>query len=88
MQSYLLCLGNQVLLVIQLCSQLSVVLLLVADCDLKIPLGALKFNDTVLGHLQVALNLPLLLLHGGPGLLLLVQAALELAQGGFKLRLD
>merc|ERR1719422_2426538 len=84
----LLGLGNQVLLVVELGRQLSVVLLLVADGDLEVPLGALKLDNTVLGHLQVALNLPLLLLHSCPGLLLLVQAALKLSKGGLKLGLD
>merc|ERR1719367_1423150 len=83
----LLGLGNQVLLVIELGRQLSVVLLLVANGDLEVPLGALKLDDTVLGHLQVTLNLPLLLLHSCPGLLLLVQAALKLSKGGLKLGL-
>merc|ERR1711936_599956 len=83
----LLGLGNQVLLIVELGRQLGVVLLLVADGDLKVPLGALKLNNTVLGHLQVTLNLPLLLLHSCPGLLLLVQAALKLSKGGLKLGL-
>merc|ERR1719249_90754 len=76
----LLGLGNQVLLVVKLGSKLSVVLLLVADGDLNVPLAALKLNNAILGHLEVALKLPLLLL--------LVQAALKLTQGGFKLGLD
>merc|ERR1719367_1170702 len=84
----LLGLGNQVLLVVKLGRQLSVVLLLVANGDLEVPLGALKLDNTVLGHLQVTLNLPLLLLHSCPGLLLLVQAALKLSKGGLKLGLD
>merc|ERR1740129_1218955 len=84
----LLCLGNKVLLVVKLGSKLGVVLLLVADGDLEVPLAALKLNHAILSHLEVALDLPLLLLHGGPGLLHLVQAALELTQGGFKLTLD
>merc|ERR1719225_177051 len=83
----LLGLGDQVLLVVELGRQLSVVLLLVADGDLEVPLGALKLDNTVLGHLQVTLNLPLLLLDSCPGLLLLVQAALELSKGGLKLGL-
>merc|ERR1719225_2079648 len=74
----LLGLGNQVLLIVELGRQLGVVLLLVADGDLEVPLGALKLDNTILGHLQVTLNLPLLLLHSCPGLLLLVQAALKL----------
>merc|ERR1719295_1771121 len=62
----LLGLGNQVLLIVQLGGELSVVLLFVTDGDLKIPLAALKLNDTILGHLQVSLNLPLLLLNSCP----------------------
>merc|ERR1719367_1056892 len=73
----LLGLGNQVLLVVELGRQLSVVLLLVADGDLEVPLGTLKLDNTVLSHLQVTLNLPLL-----------VQAALKLPKGGLKLGLD
>merc|ERR1719381_294364 len=84
----LLGLGNQVLLVVKLGSKLGVVLLLVADGDLNVPLAALKLNNAILGHLEVALELPLLLLHSGAGLLLFVQAALKLTQGGFKLGLD
>merc|ERR1719400_3028626 len=38
----LLGLGDQVLLIVELGRQLGVVLLLVADCDLEVPLGALK----------------------------------------------
>merc|ERR1719430_2694746 len=84
----LLGLGNKVLLVVKLGSKLGVVLLLVADGDLEVPLAALKLDHAILSHLKVALELPLLLLHSGPGLLLLVQAAFELTKGGFKLRLD
>merc|ERR1712240_655101 len=75
----LLRLGNQVLLVVKLGGKLVVVPLLVGDGDLKIALAPLQLNNAILGHLQVALKLPLLLLDGCPGLLLLVQAALQLA---------
>merc|ERR1719244_2330954 len=51
-------------------------------------LGPLKLNNAILSHLQVALKLPLLLLDGCPGLLLLVQAALQLTESGLKLGLD
>merc|ERR1719260_503676 len=84
----LLGLGNQVLLVVELGSKLVVVLLLVGDCDLKIALARLKLNNAILSHLQVALKLPLLLLDGCPGLLLLVQAALQLTESRLKLGLD
>merc|ERR1719367_841363 len=84
----LLGLGNQVLLVVELGSKLVVVLLLVGDGDLKIALAPLQLNDAILSHLQVALKLPLLLLNGCPGLLLLVQAALKLTESRLKLGLD
>merc|ERR1719244_1811169 len=51
-------------------------------------LGPLKLNNAILSHLQVALKLPLLLLDGCPGLLLLVQAALQLTESRLKLGLD
>merc|ERR1719336_3585754 len=50
----LLGLGNQVLLIVELSRQLSVVLLLVANGDLEVPLGALKLDNTVLGHWALA----------------------------------
>merc|ERR1719220_878631 len=84
----LLGLGDQVLLIVELGSKLGVVLLLVADGDLNIALAPLKLNHAILSHLQVALKLPLLLLDGCPGLLLLVQAALKLTKSGLKLGLD
>merc|ERR1719204_1672931 len=84
----LLGLGNQVLLIVKLGGKLVVVLLLVGDGDLKIALGPLQLNDAILSHLQVALKLPLLLLDGCPGLLLLVQAALQLTESRLKLGLD
>merc|ERR1719430_206882 len=64
----LLGLGDQVLLVVKLGSKLSVVLLLVADGDFDVPLGALQLNYAILSHLKVALELPLLLLNGRTGL--------------------
>merc|ERR1719474_1939835 len=84
----LLGLGNQVLLIVELGSKLVVVLLLVGDGDLNVTLGPLQLNNAILSHLQVALKLPLLLLDGCPGLLLLVQAALQLTESGLKLGLD
>merc|ERR1719347_2119857 len=84
----LLGLGDQVLLVVKLGSKLMVVLLLVADGDLEVPLGALQLNHAILSHLKVTLELPLLLLNGRTGLLLLVEAALKLTQGRFKLGLN
>merc|ERR1719348_2661215 len=83
----LLGLGNQVLLVVELGSKLGVVLLLIGDGDLNVTLCPLQLNNAILSHLQVALKLPLLLLDGCPGLLLLVQAALQLTKSGLKLRL-
>merc|ERR1719334_6569 len=84
----LLGLGNQVLLVVEFGSKLGVVLLLVGDGDLNVTLGPLQLNNTILSHLQVTLKLPLLLLHSCPGLLPLVQAALQLTESRLKLRLD
>merc|ERR1719230_2448847 len=84
----LLGLGNQVLLIVELSRQLSVVLLLVANGDLEVALAPLQLNNAILSHLQVALKLPLLLLDGRPGLLLLVQAALQLTESRLKLGLD
>merc|ERR1719285_1574587 len=84
----LLGLGNQVLLIVELGSKLEGVLLLVGAGDLNVTLGPLKLNSAILSHLQVALKLPLLLLHSCPGLLLLVQAALQLTESGLKLGLD
>merc|ERR1719347_773799 len=84
----LLGLGDQVLLVVKLGSKLSVVLILVTDGHFEVPLGALQLDHAILSHLKVALELPLLLLNGGTGLLLLVQAALKLTKGGFKLGLN
>merc|ERR1719430_345709 len=78
----LLCLSDQVLLVVKLGSKLCV-LLLVADGDFEVPLGTLQLNHAILSHLKVALELPLLLLNSRTGLLLLVQASLKLTQGGF-----
>merc|ERR1719225_2329155 len=83
----LLGLGNQVLLIVELGRQLGVVLLLVANGDLKVALAPLQLNNAILSHLQVALKLPLLLLDGCPGLLLLVQAALQLTESRLKLGL-
>merc|ERR1719204_1498370 len=84
----LLGLGNQVLLIVELGSKLGVVLLLVGDGDLNVTLGPFQLNNAILSHLQVALKLPLLLLDGCPGLLLLVQAALQLTESRLKLGLD
>merc|ERR1712147_373198 len=41
-----------------------------------------------MGHLEVSLNLPLLLLNGSSGLLLLVKSSLKLVKRGLELRLD
>merc|ERR1719167_46639 len=84
----LLGLGNQVLLIVELGSKLVVVFLLVGDGDLKITLAPLQLDNAIMSHLQVALKLPLLLLNGRPGLLLLVQAALQLTESRLKLGLD
>merc|ERR1719370_1651899 len=84
----LLCLGNQVLFIIKLSCKLVVVLLLVCNDDLNVPLVPFKLNHTILGHLEVSLNLPLLLLNGCPRLLLLVKTTLQLSQRRLELGLD
>merc|ERR1712226_1235652 len=84
----LLCLGNQVLFIVKLGCKLVVVLLLVGNDDLNVPLVPLKLNHTILSHLKVSLNLPLLLLNGCPRLLLLVKTTLQLSQSRLELGLD
>merc|ERR1719367_1189824 len=69
----LLGLGHQRLLIIQLGRQHLNILLLVANCVLNVSLFSLKISNRVLGHLQIPLNLSLLLLQIGSLLLLLVQ---------------
>merc|ERR1719410_446353 len=68
----LLGLGNQRLLVIQLGGQHVDILLLGSNDVLNVILLSFKIIDSVLGHLQVSLNLPLHLLQIGSALLLLV----------------
>merc|ERR1719251_556754 len=80
----LLGLCHKVLLVIELGGQLGVVLVLVANHNLKVPLCPLELSNTILSHLEVALNLPLLLLEAGPALLLFVKSALQLIKSGFE----
>merc|ERR1719195_1313254 len=84
----LLGLGNQRLLVIQLGREHVDILLLGSNDVLNVIPLPLKIIDSVLGHLQVSLNLPLLLLKVGSGLLLLVKSSLQLVMGGLELRLD
>merc|ERR1719354_6552 len=50
--------------------------------------GSLQFRDSLLGDLQLAFNLPSLLLNVTSASLLLVQRALEFIQGLLKLLLD
>merc|ERR550519_2845153 len=83
----LLGLCYKVLLVVKLGGQLSVVLVLVVNGDLDVPLGPLEFSDTILSHLEVSLDLPLLLLESSPALLLFVKSAFELIKSGFELAL-
>merc|ERR1719204_1816642 len=66
--------------------QLSI-LLLVGNHVLNLSPLSLKICNSVLGHLQISLGLPLLLLNGSPALLLLLEASLQLIQGGLQLRL-
>ena len=64
------------------------ILLLGSNHVFNVPLLSLKIIDRVLGHLEVSLNLPLLLLKTSSGLLLLVKASLQLVKSGLELRLD
>merc|ERR1711868_100175 len=64
------------------------VLLLVGNGVLNISLLSLKISNRVLRHLEVSLNLSLLLLKGGSGLLFLVKSSLKLVKSRLKLRLD
>merc|ERR1719232_445259 len=84
----LLGLGHQRLFIIQLGRQHLDILFLVANSVLNVSLFSLKISNRVLGHLQIPLNLSLLLLQIGSSLLLLVQASFKLIQSGLKLRLD
>merc|ERR1719443_452998 len=84
----LLGLGHQRLLIIKFGRQHLNILLLVANGVLNVSLFSLKISNRVLGHLQIPLNLSLLLLQIGSSLLLLVQASFKLIQSGLKLRLD
>merc|ERR1719278_1884251 len=56
--------------------------LLVSDGVLNVSPLSLQISHGVLGHLEVALNLPLLLLSSSPALLLLVQTSLQLGLSG------
>merc|ERR1719412_1450515 len=84
----LLGLGYQRLLVIQLGGQHVDILLLGSNDVLNVIPLPLKIVDSVLSHLQVSLNLPLLLLKIGSCLLLLVKSSLQLVMSGLELRLD
>merc|ERR1719158_1931545 len=84
----LLGLGHKGLLIIKLGGQHEDILLLVSNGILNVSLLSLEIIDRVLGHLEVSLNLPLLLLNGSSGLLLLVKSTLKLVKSGLELRLD
>merc|ERR1719443_2434318 len=84
----LLGLGHQRLLIIEFGRQHLDILLLVANGVLNVSLFSVKISNRVLGHLQIPLNLSLLLLQIGSSLLLLVQASFKLIQSGLELRLD
>merc|ERR1719428_2452764 len=83
----LLGLGHQGLPVIELGREQLSVLFLVGNHVLNLSPLSLKICNSVLCHLQISLGLPLLLLNGSPALLLLLQASLQLIQGGLQLRL-
>merc|ERR1719500_828420 len=74
----LLGLGHKRLLIIKLSRQHVDILLLVSNGILNVSLLSLKIIDRVLSHLEVSLNLPLLL----------VKSSLKLVKSGLKLRLD
>merc|ERR1719291_1660293 len=78
---------HQVLLVIELGGQLGVVLVLVANHNLEVTLCSLELSNTILRHLEVTLDLPLLLLECSPALLLFVKSTLQLIKSGFELAL-
>merc|ERR1719305_1542566 len=84
----LLGLGHKGLLIIKLSRQHVDILLLVSNGVLNVSLLSLEIIDRVLGHLEISLNLPLLLFNGSSGLLLLVKSSLKLVKSGLKLRLD
>merc|ERR1719192_963583 len=84
----LLDLGHQGLLVLQLAHQGAAVLLLALDGGLQLLLGPLQLGDGLLHHLQLALDLPSLLLDVGAAALLLLVGALQLVQSGLQLVLD
>merc|ERR1719237_421948 len=83
----LLGLCHEVLLVIKLGSQLGIILVLVAKHNLEVTLCPLELSNTILRHLEVTLNLPLLLLECSPALLLFVKSTLQLIKSGFELAL-
>merc|ERR1719500_2662892 len=76
----LLGLGHKGLLIIKLSRQNVDILLLVSNGVLNVSLLSLEIIDRVLGHLEVSLNLPLLLFNGSSGLLLLVKSSLKLVK--------
>merc|ERR1719500_341877 len=80
--------GHKGLLIIKLSRQNVDILLLVSNGVLNVSLLSLEIIDRVMGHLEVSLNLPLLLFNGSSGLFLLVKSSLKLVKSGLKLRLD
>merc|ERR1719277_695359 len=84
----LLGLSNKWLFVIKLGRQHLDILFLGGNGVLNVSSFSLKVSNSILSHLEVSLNLSLLLLKSSSGLLLLVESSLKLIQGGLKLRLD
>merc|ERR1719361_298270 len=78
---------HEVLLVIELGGQLGVVLVFVANHNLEVTLCSLELSNTILRHLEVTLDLPLLLLECSPALLLFVKSTLQLVKSRFELAL-
>ena len=84
----LLDLSDQALFIIKLGKEDTGVLLLALNAGFKLLLGPLLVGNRLLGDLQIALDLPPLLLNVGTGTFLLLKRRLKLIQSGFQLALD
>merc|ERR1719297_584708 len=84
----LLNLCNKRLLVVELGQKSSSILLLALDGRLQLLPGSLEVAHRLLGHLQLTLYLPSLLLNLCTATLLPLQGRLELVQSGLELVLD
>ena len=84
----LLDLSDQALLVIELGKEDTGVLLLALNAGFKLLLGPLLVGNRLLGDLQVALDLPPLLLNVSATALFLLKRRLQLIQSRLQLALD